>query len=670
MTDCATRLEELTHEVDIVLDEDLAALQRMPDRSRVDRYNTLKAKEEEFLWDFSEECPGFLTDAERARVRGNFRLARLLVAASFYGGDGTVPRAMADDFVEAELQAVVDFDRYKQFDALSESQIKQKIQRMEGEVYELVEEYTSTQIANIEELLEHPDVQQDLMERLLERYEERREKIRQGFFIYVESYGLEHTVEAIEEAVEEVNTASEERKEIRQELEAQLDSFAEQFERDLVSERRQIESEIDRLESQLASGHGDIDAIDKKIESLEEEINEVSQTQEAAVSEMNATIEQTTTLEERIETKIEQLQKTREQAMDEAASRAGEEAATLVENELEQLTEQRDQIRTEIERLEREREQIEATRESLDEKQESLESQVSEIEQSIDVDDGGIEGENVVTTRMAKLMEMDYLGRFDISMHQASAIHTGEEEFRVPEGYWKDRGQRLSNRAYLLDILGDDADSVNQYPTNAVARYEITSSRYLGLASQTEMVIEARVVSNLHAHATNGFDTQPAGMDALLEIVNEVVAEAEDGEYTTLLGLASPTGWSDQVRDEIVNDDLAKTRYSQYVSVCLINLQNGSLIYDESDPVARENVNLFAPRIDEERIQECTDLIRSEYVRDVGQDTVLLRDLVADHEYKPKIIKRAFNRLEKRGDGEQLYLDDLGLGLDTGPRLS
>ena len=33
---------------------------------------------------------------------------------------------------------------------------------MKGEVYELVEEYTSTQIANMDDLIDNPEVQSDL----------------------------------------------------------------------------------------------------------------------------------------------------------------------------------------------------------------------------------------------------------------------------------------------------------------------------------------------------------------------------------------------------------------------------------------------------------------------------------------------------------------------------
>lgn len=662
MSECADRLQELTQQVDVVLDEDLSALERMSARARTERYNQLKTNEEEFVWDFSEECPDFLTESERARVRGRFRLARLLVAASFYRGDGEVPGAMADDFIEPELEAVVEFDRYRQFEALSESQIERKIRRMDGEVYDLVEEYTSTQLANIEQMTEHPEIQQDLMERLLDRYEERREKIRRGFFTYVEAHGLEHMVEAIEDAVEAVNTASAERKEVRDELQTESESRGHKPSADYLTSKRRIEAEMRRIERNAAGGSSNHKKLQSSIDELNEQLKTLTGNQDSAASDIDAQIDRTTELDERLEVQIENLEETKEQAATEATKEASEKATKLVEDELEQLQEEREQIRTEIDRLKREREQVQAARESLSDKQETLETQISQVAESVQTDEDGIKGSNAVTTKMAKILEMDYLGRFDISMHETETVRMSDEQFEVPDGYWNKRSERRNNRAYLVSILEDEYP--DQYPLNATARYEITSSGTFGFGNTTEMVIEASVVSNLDAYVTNGFDAQPTNLDTLLAIINQAVEEAEERGYTYLLGIASPTGWSQQVHEQVENE--AKTRYSRHVSICLINLQDGSLIYDESDPVASENATLFAPPVRDEQVQDCVETVQKEYVSDIGRESVLLRDVVEKHEYDSQVVKRAFNILEEDGTGEQLYLDELGISLSFG----
>jgi hypothetical protein len=82
--------------------------------------------------------------------------------------------------------------------------------------------------------------------------------------------------------------------------------------------------------------------------------------------------------------------------------------------------------------------------------------------------------------------------------------------------------------------------------------------------------------------------------------------------------------------------------------------------------LVRENVDLFAPPGDSERFQACLDTIREEYVGGIVGDSVLLRDVVAEHGYDQQVLKRAFNRREEEGVGKQLYLDDPGLALAVG----
>lgn len=663
MSECAEWFETLRHEQQLILDEDLAALKRMSERSRIERYNTLKSSEEEFQWEFKKECSAFLTDAEQSRVRSEFRLARLLLAASFYA-EGEVPAAMADDFIDQELEAVVDFERYKQFDALSEEQIEERIHRMDGEVYELVTEYTSTQLANLDELLEDPEVQQDVMERLVDRYERRRERIRHGFFVYVESHGLEHMVERIEEAVEAVLDASDERERIREELRAELETLSDALDDQLTAHQRELEADLGALESRVTSRTVDPAEFRAELDDVKDRTSQIASRQQETLTELEDQIDHTVKLEGRITAKINELEDVQQDARSAERDRARAEATELIENELANLREERGEMQEEIARLKREREQIETARERLDERQESLTEQVDAIEMSVENDDTtGLAGEAAVTATTARLLEMDYLGRFDIAMADVETIELGDAEFEVPPNYWDGRSQRRSDRTRLARELDDEQDP-DRFPNNGGARYELTESRYLGLSRATEMVLEARVYAHLDAFAANGFDARPADLDDLLTIANEAVADAERGEFTYLLGVASPTGWTDRVQQQIQTDDVARTRFSQYVSLCLIDLQDGSVVYDESDPVAAENAALFEPQIDAERIQACVDTIRANYVDAIGTETVLLQDVVGEHGYESPIVKRAFNQLEHEGVGEQFYVDDLGVTLD------
>jgi hypothetical protein len=657
MTDCQEWLNEITYTAEQILNEDLAALKRMPDRSRIERYNDLKGEEEELNWEFGKECPDFLTSKEEDRLRGEMRLARLLLAASFYA-EGDLPRAMENDFIKAELDAVVEFDRYKQFDALDEEQIESRIRRMEGEVYELVQEYTSTQIANMDELIDNPEVQQDVIERLVERYDDRRERIRQGFFVYVETHGMEHMVESIEEAVEAVADASSEREQIRTALREELQSLESSLESGFRQQRQQFETQLHRVERDLASETVDIDEIRR-------EIDELDGVDEDALSELQSAIDRTQALESKLDEKVEKLESAR-QAAEESEDRAKEEATEIVIAELERLDDQRSELRAEIERLQREREQIEHARERFDDKRADLEAEVEEMRESIGSGESdGIQGSDVVTSTTAKLFEMDYIGRFDTTMHEAQAIALPDGSFNVPDGYWQGRSQRRSDAPQMVRLLEDETgERVNQYPTNPTARYEITETRYLGLSEATEMIIEASVFSNLNAHAANGFDATAAGLDDLLEFVNEPVREAERKDIPYLLGIASPTGWTDQVEKKILEDEIARTHYSRQLSVCLVDLRDGTLIYDDTDSLVSDNIDLFKRSVNAEQVQDCVQTMRSKYIDGLGRDTIGLEEVAAECGFDQHVVKRAFSQLDSNGKAEQFYVADEGLAVE------
>ena len=634
---------------------DLAALQRMPERSRIEKYNEIKADEEELRWEFGKECPNYLTSDSKERIAGELTLSRLLLAASFYK-DGEVPAAMGDDFIEAELEAVVEFDRFKQFDALDEAQIEERVRRMEGEVYELVQEYTSTQIANMDELIDNAEVQQGVIERLVDRYDDRRERIRQGFFVYVETHGLEHMVESIEDAVGAVSESTAEREQIQQLLEEEFADLEATLESGFEKQKLNVETKLSRVEREIAS-----EAVDTA--TVQRQLQQIETVDDDAIARLDTALSRTRELKSRLDQKIEQLTAAREDAMSSDMEEAGQDAADVVDAELDRLRDQRSELEQEINRLESERGEIKSARERLDQRQQSLTQRAKEVEST--GEEGGIDGSDVVTASTARLFEMDYLGRFETNMFEVPSITLPNEVFEIPDGYWEGRSERRSEATRMTNLLQEyDSGPSETHPTNPTARYTITESKYLGLSERAKMIVEATVVSHLEPHAINGFDSEPANLEDLLSFVNSAVDEASDEEIPYLLGIASPTGWTEQVQDLVVDDDIARTRFSRHVSVCLVDLKSGSLMYDSSDPVITENIGLFERAVQAENVEECVSMIRSEYAADLGRETVMLEEIVEETEYESHVIKQAFDRLESNGDGEQFYVDERGLAMD------
>jgi len=213
-------------------------------------------------------------------------------------------------------------------------------------------------------------------------------------------------------------------------------------------------------------------------------------------------------------------------------------------------------------------------------------------------------------------------------------------------------------------LLADHGGDLDAHPHNPSARYEITAPKYFGLGKQTRMVIEATVYSHLERHAADGYDATPAGVDDLVSVVGNAVREAASENTPYLLGIASPTGWTDEVVSHVRDDDLSRTRYSRQVSVCLVDLRRGTLIYDESDSVVADNTGLFERSVNAEAVANCVSLLREEYRDALEHGSVLLTELVDATEFDRHVVKQAFARVEDDGDAEQFYLDEQGLALD------
>ena len=521
MTDCQDWLTELTHTADQILKEDLAALGRLSELKRLDRYEAIKRDEEELRWEFTKECSGFLTSSEEDRLRGELRLARLVVAASF-AADSEVPESIAGEFIEPELQAVIDFDRFKRFDTLDESQLEARIQRLDGEVTELLETYANSTVANIDSLLDNPDVQQDVIDRLLNRYEQRRERVRQAIFLYAETHGLETL-------------------------------------------------------------GGDLT------------LDEIDGAANGAGGDRPAGVHDT------------------------------EQAATLA---------------------------VDADRPA------NTDRPVGATDRSHDTGSTAVAGGGTVTAATARLFELDYIGRFTTSIKEAETIVLPDGEVAVGEDYWEGRCSRRNERDHMADLVEIDRDDLTSHPINPTARYTLTNSKYFGLATRTQMVIEVTVYSHLRRHAHDGADTTPADVDDLVALVGDAVEEAADRSAPYLLGIASPTGWTDRVVGHIRDDELSRTHYGENVSVCLIDLRRGDLIYDATDSVVTENAELFERAVEADALADCVETIRSRYLEGLGRETLLLTAAVEETGYDRHIVRQAFSRLVADDAGEVFTIDD------------
>ncbi|WP_372912762.1 hypothetical protein [Salinigranum sp.] len=656
--DCADRLRGLLQLQEAVIDEDLASLGRMPVDSRVERYRRLAREEEEFVFDYPASCPDQLTSAEREELRSRFRLARLFVYASFENRGESVPTEFDGDFAPVEVQAAIDFERYKSFDALGEAGIEERIRRMDGEVYTLAKEYHSTQLDDLDTLLDDPTVQRDVLKQLVNRYDARLDKIKRAVQLYVEIHNPSGLVDSIERAIAAVADSADERKAIQEAIEREVQSMAADLDRTLAERQSAVDARLRTVEADLG-GTGEVPGeVQAELDALRAQTAELKEAQERAVSELAGRIDHASRLDERLTGRIAELETAHEKALADGGL-LHDETASLVSHELDALREQHNAVTESITALRRERQRIADAEARLDEREADLTARVEALTDSFPAT-GERAGEEVVTTAVARLFELDYLGRFDISVHEATRLNTSEGTVEVSAATWDGAVSRRDEVPRLRDYLGADGE-FDAYPANRSVRFELRRSRYLGLGRQRQLVLEASVVSHLEAYARNGFDVRPATVDDLLDVVTRVVRTIGSDDAHTVLALASPTGWDEDVPERLLDETFARNRFDRRLHLYLIDLQTGQVWFDESDDLLAGNADLFEVPVDAERLRECEAAIR-ELADDVGRINVSLAELVDDG-YPGHVVKRAFNRLEGAGVGQQFLLEEFGLVL-------
>lgn len=251
---------------------------------------------------------------------------------------------------------------------------------------------------------------------------------------------------------------------------------------------------------------------------------------------------------------------------------------------------------------------------------------------------------------------MDYITRFETSVRKASQIMLPDgEQFGIPQGFWDNRRRHFTgdNRPLVTNVLEDD-EVVDRYPVGRYSSFRVVTNKFVAF-SETKLVVEAIVAANLEAFAKNGFDARPAGIDDLIDVVNQTVERADSNETTHLVGIASLTGWTDEVEDFVQNKNTSRARFDQQVSVCLVDIQSNELIYDRNDHLVADNVEFFKRKVESERIAECIELLREEYMSDPMIEVLRHHAIVEKHEFGPHTVRAAFERLADDGYGVTGY---------------
>ena len=649
---------------------DLVSLETKSPKRRERLYHDIEESEDRFEEEFRSQWRSKLDETTTSEVRGRFATARLFLhVASLRDdrSDALDPNAFTDD----EVQAAVDFDHYRAFDVSDEADLKRRIREKDQAVYQFVVEEITTQTEDRSSVLEsqHNRIRKEIMDYLNRRYQQRLERSQEAVSMYIQEHGLPNVVEGIEDAVEATADGATTRRDVEEAVRSELDALSERLHATLRDQERAIRSDIATVEGELATGTDDVaPELESKLDAIREDVRAVRDERRADVEAIDAAVDELAVQRDRIEAKIDDLERTSAAAAETAAADAAESVASkaerVVSEEVDRLEARREELDAELSRLNRERERLEATGDRLESEREDLEARVERVSASLPDESGRPEDSTVVPARVARLYELDFISRFEESIQEARTITLPSGERFEPGPDFgpasNESGDERRRMATLLEEQDRETEPVDHFPLRRYSRYTIATGGRFTLRRNLALIVEATVHSNLDAYAENGFDARPAGLDDLLDIVNRATDRAREYGTPHLVAAASTTGWTDRVRDLVVESEFSRTRLGDDVSLCLVDIRTGELLYDRADDVVDANRGLFERAVQVERIDACERHLRDEYLSDPTVETVRMTAVAAELDTPEHVVRSAFDRIASAGDATRRYHDEYG----------
>ncbi len=322
--------------------------------------------------------------------------------------------------------------------------------------------------------------------------------------------------------------------------------------------------------------------------------------------------------------------------------------------------EKREELEGREEKLKEREEELKTERERLEEKNRELGERLEKIKRGMEE----ARESRFVTRAEAKYMELNYVGRFETKattfpLTVPSPIEG--KEYRISS--WAEHS-KFSDREWIgKELAGtlSKAEMDNEMPCNQRSVYCISKKRHIFSGSERRVVVEAIAFNHLQAYAQVGFDTKPLSLEEFTGILSKSIDNAEVGNYFHVIGIASPTGISEKIREYHQSDDFHRRFINRYVSVCLVDPTTGEIIYNPTDAHISRFVDLFKPEFDVEKIERLKDFIADKFST---VDHVVLEDVAEETKEDRALVKKAFYDLEKEGYRIR-YIEDVGLVLNV-----
>lgn len=285
--------------------------------------------------------------------------------------------------------------------------------------------------------------------------------------------------------------------------------------------------------------------------------------------------------------------------------------------------------------------------------EEALKSRENRIEAAMKALNNGGEGERsrYVNAGEAKQYELTFIGRMETKIGDSPMI--GEKTFRVEEN-GENRGIDALLFSGRAGVTGKKA-----LPENRSLTIRLVEKKLLGRKMQ--YIFNARYASRVERYADPGYDCDPLTLADVTVMLAEIQDRARSSGIVTVFCLASPTGFERRVRDFIDSEEFHRNFISKYLSVLLLDMETGNLVFNPADETAQAFSGICKLEIDSEREAKVRRDVEEAMLGALKLHDYVVFDDIQKTLGNGSLMKSAFYDCAAGMGGEVLFVEDVGL---------
>ncbi|RLI84131.1 MAG: hypothetical protein DRP01_08395 [Archaeoglobales archaeon] len=294
-----------------------------------------------------------------------------------------------------------------------------------------------------------------------------------------------------------------------------------------------------------------------------------------------------------------------------------------VEEKEREVKAKEEEIRRELERVEREKFEIEKVKEEIERKEREIKDAEERIKKELEklkFVKAVEKGSRFVTAEEVKALKLTFIGRLEKKL--------GDEV-------------RIFGRKFKVKV---------EIERNGVGA-KLEEKKIIGRGEEIEF--KAIFVYRDDRLGDVGIDTDPLTLEEVLPFV-----EREMMGRQVFLCIASPTGFEGKVKEFVNGEEFHKNFLSKRLSLCLLDMGTGEIVYNRHDQIAREFAKICEMEMDEEKIEKAVKCIKAKLE---GRDWIKLEDSLDCGD--EKVVKTAFYRIADEEGWVVKYIEDVGLVL-------